>query len=799
MTTMIASRRGQLGFTIIEALVALVVMGFGILALAGMQATMSRNADDARQRTEAARLAQEKVEELRSFTGIAATLVGQGTVNATAINWNALANGSDTVTTNAAYTRTWTFAGVTTDPSRPLTVTVAWTDRVSQAQIVSLSTVISKSDPRDSGFLGFPLPQNTNLKRPKNRNLDIPIPAIDLGTGKSAAKFGTGNQFVLFDNNSGDVINLCTSTQTGSALVTDLNAQLALAATSQSSTCTAITGYIVAGYLGRDSSVSATDWNAIQGGLGINTGSLTRNAAGSSAISCQFGDAIDQTSGAVIANFKYYLCIIPLAPPSTPPATNGPYNWSGKMLIAGPSVWNSAGNKFFVCRYQYTATNFLTDPNQRNVQPYVEVNKSIDQQNYLIATTANNTSTTAPACPSSMTATDYNAPSVTISTGVLHQDCRSTSNPVVGGSTANFATACPLFGATTSYAVTYNGNTPTFGTAPTDPLSPYTNGTTVTVLGNTGIMTKTGFSFAGWNTAADGSGTIYTAGATFVPSANTTLYARWSTNTTYTVVYDGNTAIGAVPVDTSSPYTAGSTPTVRGNTGSLTKTGNTFSGWNTLANGSGTAYAPGAILPAISGNVILYAQWVVPPSYTMAYGANGGSGSVPPEPMSPYVSGSTVTVKTNSGPLSRTAFSFNGWNTAANGSGTAFSPNDTFNITNNTTLFAQWSPVTLTTPTPSFTGTAVPRPLTWPAVNGATLYSVSSCTLVNSNSATSCTPINPTDQALNSVTPVLAIAGNNKTNVLCYSVSAKGPPYLPSGTSVTKCILRADTGTYSYP
>ena len=86
---------------------------------------------------------------------------------------------------------------------------------------------------------------------------------------------------------------------------------------------------------------------------------------------------------------------------------------------------------------------------------------------------------------------------------------------------------CVYFEANTYYSVTYNANAATSGTAPTDANSPYSSGTTVTVLGNTGNLAKTGKNFAGWNTAADGSGTTYAAGATFTISQDVTLYALW--------------------------------------------------------------------------------------------------------------------------------------------------------------------------------------------------------------------------------------------------------------------------------
>lgn len=78
------------------------------------------------------------------------------------------------------------------------------------------------------------------------------------------------------------------------------------------------------------------------------------------------------------------------------------------------------------------------------------------------------------------------------------------------------------------YRMAYDGNSATGGAAPTDGSSPYGGGATVTVLGNTGSLVKTGYTFAGWNTAADGSGTAYAAGSTFGISASTVLYAQWA-------------------------------------------------------------------------------------------------------------------------------------------------------------------------------------------------------------------------------------------------------------------------------
>jgi uncharacterized repeat protein (TIGR02543 family) len=251
-----------------------------------------------------------------------------------------------------------------------------------------------------------------------------------------------------------------------------------------------------------------------------------------------------------------------------------------------------------------------------------------------------------------------------------------------------------------TFTVTYNGNGNTSGTVPAD-ANKYETAAAVTVKDNTGLLAKTGSTFAGWNTAADGSGTSYVAAATFpMGSANVILYAKWTTNPTYTVTYNGNgNTGGVVPTDTSK-YEAAATITVKANTGSLVRAGFTFNGWNTVADGSGTAYTAAATFPMGSANITLYAQWTLKPTFTVIYGGNGNTGGAVPTDTTKYETAATVTVKGNTGSLVRTGFTFTGWNTAADGSGTPYAVNATFPMGNaNVTLHAQWTLI------PSFTVT----------------------------------------------------------------------------------------------
>jgi Tfp pilus assembly protein PilV len=221
MNTLTRLRR-EGGFTIIEALVALLIMTFGMLAISGMQMTLSQNSDISKQRTEATRLANEKMEQLRAYTSIA--------------EWNALASGSDNITTNTHYTRTWTIVGSNTNTYRPVTVNVSWLDRTGDPQGITLQSVISQTNPSDVGFLGFPLPENLPLKRVKNRSLDIPIPAVSLtnAPGYSGYNLSGTNLSVVFSDYDGAVVKTCPNSLTSGS---SLNG------------CTTVTAVIVTGYV----------------------------------------------------------------------------------------------------------------------------------------------------------------------------------------------------------------------------------------------------------------------------------------------------------------------------------------------------------------------------------------------------------------------------------------------------------------------------------------------------------------------------------------------------------------------
>jgi type IV pilus modification protein PilV len=337
------------GFTLIEALVALVILSFGLLAVAGFQMQLSRGSDLAKQRTQATRLAQEKIEELRSFE--------QLTAQGGKFTYADLATGTDAQQTvgNMAYTRSWTVSGNATSPYRTASVTVAWNDRANDAQTVNLISIVSRSDPADVGGLTVPTIENGILRRPFRRSINIPVPAVSLGDGRSKQQWGgPSGGWLVFSDVSGDVIAKCANEPTSG---TD---------TTNPAICDQLTGYLLTGFI-NDGSLDSS-WPAWW--LSLSHQAAIVNDGGSiSAQECFISGAFDQNNGSAIAGYQFYACLIqPVS--GTPPA------WSGKLAF-NPAPTGTAK----VCRYNANTTD--------GSGLYQTISESRDNQNYHIRDSGN--------------------------------------------------------------------------------------------------------------------------------------------------------------------------------------------------------------------------------------------------------------------------------------------------------------------------------------------------------------------------------------------------------------------------
>ena len=198
------------GVTIVEAMVALAVMAFGMLTVVGVQSTLRLNADISKQRSEATRIAQQTIEGDRAFVSMD-VVAGQTT-------WDSIADQAAPVTvpssasqTNTTYTVQRQVISYTDPPAKMLSVTVRWVDRAGQPQSVMLRSGIAAAAPALSGALAVrPAAGNVGpVRRPLKRHASIPFLARDFGTSSAFVPPFRPWMAIVFNNVTGVVTGIC--------------------------------------------------------------------------------------------------------------------------------------------------------------------------------------------------------------------------------------------------------------------------------------------------------------------------------------------------------------------------------------------------------------------------------------------------------------------------------------------------------------------------------------------------------------------------------------------------------------
>lgn len=348
------------GVTLVEALVALAVMAFGMLGLVGMQSSMRTNADVAKQRSEAVRIAQERIEIARGYT--------QLTGDANSFASIATVAEDQTVTdytTNTTYTWTATVPTPDTDPPmKSYAVRVTWTDRNNQAQAVELRTRIAGVAPELAGSLGVQGSGAPNALV-NGRNPLIPpgaVPQSD-GTSRFTPPGGTDVGWV-FNNVSGVITRICDASFT---------------------TCEVFDGLLLSGFVRFDyappfdtEAPSDTSFN-LQ--MRVNM-TLPLSV---STVNC-FTDR--RTS-----HVAYY-CAMPLT-------TSTPRRWSGTPELYGFNIADDVNDdhedRYRVCRYTPQDTDTPSGGNVDHPRTYTGVTTALTHQNYLIIRAGNDSDPYA--CP----------------------------------------------------------------------------------------------------------------------------------------------------------------------------------------------------------------------------------------------------------------------------------------------------------------------------------------------------------------------------------------------------------------
>jgi type IV pilus modification protein PilV len=242
--TMSARAHLQRGVSLIEALVALVVIAVGMLSLAQVQVQLRANADFSRQRAEAVRLAQEDMEHWRAFSAMA---TAAGSVAYADIASQASA-ALVTANANTPFSLRRDVVSHSDPEYKTMKVTVTWPDRAGATQTVSIESLISRTNPALAAQLAIP-PSGSPIRNALGRNVRIPTTAIDLGNHKSGfTPPGQSSGYYVFSNSDATIIQYCTG-------ALDFQAYANILANNNNfngNSCTNRYGYTLSGFINFD-------------------------------------------------------------------------------------------------------------------------------------------------------------------------------------------------------------------------------------------------------------------------------------------------------------------------------------------------------------------------------------------------------------------------------------------------------------------------------------------------------------------------------------------------------------------
>ena len=399
-------RRRARGVTLIEALVALLVMSFGMVALVGLLGNLRRSTDVGKQRSEAMRLAQAEMARMRSFSVLQKADPTDTTMSDYEgdIASSAQASSVTVPDSNTTYGVRRVVASLATGDSiwgKTTQVEVSWLDRASRSgdapQKIVLDSIVARVDPAFAGAASIAPPPGV-VKAPQNRNPAIPPAASDLGNRTSAFRpSGLSSTVWVFNNVSGAITKLCSIAPATALNLTNVTA----------AGCTDTLGFLISGTVNFSNTAPANPTAPEAPALNLDmiitggsyraaqltgSGMPARDAGGNviwdtvtvSAPSFQcFDDA--PTSPQLTQTFANYYCLVL---PSTSPS---PPSWSGAVKITGLSIGTTATD-YRVCRYSadYNGNgngyaNVKLEPdNYEHPEFYVKVTGSLARQNFLV-------------------------------------------------------------------------------------------------------------------------------------------------------------------------------------------------------------------------------------------------------------------------------------------------------------------------------------------------------------------------------------------------------------------------------
>ena len=354
--------REQRGASLIEALVAFLVLSLGMLGMVRLQSHLRLDADIARQRSEAVRLAQQEMETQRAFATLAATpglrsyaQIASGTIEVDNDHSNTRFEIKRSVHDNAAAAY------------KSLNVALSWTDRNGTAQQLALDSIVAGSEPLLSASLvasARPHP----LRGAAGRSPLIPLAAKDLGNGRSVFKpAASGTVALVFSNATGLIVGRCnaiaSTTKTRDIVAADV------------AHCDAADAMLLSGIVRLSASQPPDLARANDTPLALSIELVP--SGGPYPVAPYCASEIREIAGAgTTERFVAYHCMV------TPLAGR----WSGRSNVV-PQGWTvgTAASQYKVCRYSADQDGSgSVDNNAEHPRNYNQVDTSLMQQNFLV-------------------------------------------------------------------------------------------------------------------------------------------------------------------------------------------------------------------------------------------------------------------------------------------------------------------------------------------------------------------------------------------------------------------------------
>ena len=358
-------RRFQQGVSLIEALVALAVMAFGMMGVAGLQASLRVNADVARQRSEAVRIAQEAIENARAFSVVQTPApAGKTAYDGLLLSLPATAvTGAMYASANTAYTMTQTLVVNAPQNMKTVTVDVTWVDRSNTPQTIRLSANIHRMAPELAAALSVP-GSGGAVQLPGGRHPNVPPGAVNQGDGTSRLPTPGGDpgSYWVFNNTTGLITRIC----------------LLLV-------CADVEATFIGGYI--NYSTGSTQPTPAQAESPLSAAAPTPSVL----ISLTYPSVPAFTPECFVGldspTAYAYFCVVPIS-------TSAPNVWSGRTLLdlgtaLASSLTDADASKYRICRYtpyrdHRVVGGMLPMTNAEHPLDYLDVSTSIIDQNFLV-------------------------------------------------------------------------------------------------------------------------------------------------------------------------------------------------------------------------------------------------------------------------------------------------------------------------------------------------------------------------------------------------------------------------------